>query len=237
MLLAVTAGDAVQRSTLPRALFIGRAIVAVLIFAALVGQLGTSLAFWSEQGYGDVRQNVTVFLSFFTVESNILAMVALGLLVAAHLGRSRPGRHADVLLLGATGYMVVTALVYNTVMRGVELPQGATLDWSNEVLHLVAPLWMLLDWFACPRERDLRWRDIGTIAVFPLAWLGGTFLLAPKSAAEASDTPYWYPMLDPANHDTGVLGVVGTCSGVAAALLATTAAQLAFDRWRHRARR
>ena len=244
MVQAVTARDAVQGSTRTRApllraraLTAGRAAVAALILAAIAGQLTTSLHFWGEQGYGDVPRNVANYLSFFTVESNILAMLALGILVAAHLGGPRVGRRFDVLLLCATSYMVVTAVVYNTSMRGVELPQGATLGWSNEVLHLIAPLWMLLDWFASTRERAVHWRDLGTVILFPLVWLGYTFLRAPKTSVEAGETPYWYPMLDPASYDSGVLGVVGSCLCVAAALLITAAVHVAFVRWQQRARR
>lgn len=237
MLQAVTARDTVQRRTLPRMLLVGRVTVAGLILAALVGQLSTSLAVWGAMGYGDIPRNVTTYLSFFTVESNLLAMLALGILVAAQLGRPRIGRRFDVALLCITSFMVVTGVVYNATMRDIELPQGATLEWSNEVLHLIAPLWMLLDWLACSRTRDLRWRDLGTVIIFPLVWLGFTFLRAPASSIEASETPYWYPMLDPANYDSGIVGVVGACLGIAAILLLTAAAQLAFDRWRARSRR
>lgn len=237
MLQAVTARDRVQRRTLPHTLLAGRAAVAALILAAVVGQLSTTLAFWGEQGYGDIPRNVANYLSFFTVESNLLAMLALGILVASQLGGPRIGRRFDVALLCTTTYMLVTGIVYNVAMRDVELPQGATLEWSNEVLHLVAPAWMLLDWFLCPRERDVRWRDLGTVLVFPLVWLGCTFLRAPKTSVEASETPYWYPMLDPATHDNGVLGVVGVCLCIAGVLLVAAATQLAFVHWRRLARR
>jgi len=237
MVQVVTARNPVQGVTRARALLAARAMVAALILAAVLGQLSVSLAFWAEQGYSDVPRNVVNYLSFFTVESNLLAMLALGLLAAAQLGRPRIGRRFDVLLLCTTSCMVVTGIVYNLGMRDVELPQGATLEWSNEVLHLVAPLWMLIDWVACPRERDLHWRDLGTVVIFPLVWLGLTFLRAPQTTVQAAETPYWYPMLDPASYDTGVLGVVGTCMCIAATLLIAAAAQLGYDRWRRRRRR
>ncbi|WP_206447746.1 Pr6Pr family membrane protein [Agrococcus sp. KRD186] len=240
MVQAVTARSALQRGTVSRvsrALLVGRAAMAALIVAAIAGQLTTSLAFWGQQGYGDVPRNVANYLSFFTVESNILAVATLGILIAAHFGLPRIGRRFDVVLLCVTSFMLVTGIVYNATMRDVELPQGATLDWSNEVLHLVAPLWMLLDWILCPRKRQLHWRDVGTVLIFPLVWLGLTFLRAPKTTVQAGETPYWYPMLDPASYDIGVLGVVGACLAVAAALLVVAAGQLAIDRRRSRARR
>ena len=41
--------------------------------------------------------------------------------------------------------MVVTGVVYNLLLRGIVLDQGTTVPWSNEVMHLVGPAFMLLD--------------------------------------------------------------------------------------------
>ncbi|WAC67172.1 Pr6Pr family membrane protein [Agrococcus sp. SL85] len=222
-------------SRLRRALLVGRAAIALLILAAVIGQLVVSLGFWTERGDPDIGQNVGNFFSFFTIQSNLLAMVTLGVLVAAQLGRPRIGRRFDVLLLCATTYMVVTGIVYNILLRGIELPQGSTLGWSNEVLHLVAPLWMLLDWLLSPRRRELRWRDLGVVAIYPLVWLAYTLLRAPLiDDTFASGKPYWYPypFLDPANHDGGFAGVAVMCVVVAAIVVAGGALLLWFARWR-----
>lgn len=222
-------------SRLRRALLVGRAAMALLILAAVVGQLVVSLGFWAERGDPDIGQNLVNFFSFFTIQSNLLAMVVLGVLVAAQLGRPRIGRRFDVLLLCATTYMVVTGVVYNILLRGIELPQGSTLGWSNEVLHLVAPLWMLLDWLLSPRRRELRWRDLGVVAIYPLVWLAYTLLRAPLvDDTFASGNPSWYPypFLNPANHDGGYAGVAVMCVVVATIVVAGGALLLWFARWR-----
>ena len=36
-------------------------------------------------------------------------------------------------------YMVTTGVVYNLLLRNIPLPQGTTVGWSNEMLHVVAP--------------------------------------------------------------------------------------------------
>lgn len=220
-----------------RILLVGRATIAALALAAVVSQLTVSLVFWYQRGAHDVAQNLVTYFSFFTVESNILSMVLLGILVAAQLGRPRIGRRFDVLLLSATSYMIVTGVVYNVLMRDIVLPADATLVWSNEVLHVVAPLWMLIDWFVSTRERDVRWRDLGTVVIFPALWLGYTLMRAPKTPEQAIDNPYWYPPLDPATYDNGYFGVVGTCLAVTVALLLAAAVQIAYARWRRSARR
>lgn len=230
----VTGGRATGNRTRRRLLLLGRAVMAALILAAIVAQLATSLHFWGERGASDVGQNLVTYFSFFTVESNILSLALLGILVAAQLGRPRIGRRFDLLLLCATSFMLVTGIVYNTMMRDVVLPTDATVGWSNEVLHVVAPAWMLLDWFATSRLRDVRWHDLGTVMVFPAAWLTYTLVRAPKTPAEAVGNPYWYPQLDPATYDSGTLGVIGTCSAVAAMLLLAATVLIAFARWQRR---
>lgn len=214
-----------------RMLLIGRAAIAALILASVVGQMVTSLVFWHEQGAHNLAQNVANYLSFFTVESNILSLLLLGILVAAQLGGPRLGRRFDVLLLCATSYMIVTGIVYNALMRSIELPPAATLDWANEVLHLIAPLWMVIDRIASTRESDLQWRDAGTVMLFPAAWLAFTLLRAPKTPEEAIENPYWYPHLDPSTYDDGFFGVTTTCLAVTALLLLAAASQVAFSKW------
>ncbi|MCH1881845.1 Pr6Pr family membrane protein [Agrococcus sp. ARC_14] len=237
MVQLVGAHSVVRGGSLVRALLIGRLFFIAVIIAAIVGQLLTSLSFWGARGFDDTARNIVGYFSFFTVQSNLLSLVVLGILVSAPLVGRPLGRRLHVLQLATTSYMVVTGIIYNTQMRGIELPQGATLDWSNEVLHVVAPVWMLLEWLAGARERDLQWRDLGTVAIFPLAWLGYTLLRAPKTDVEASTNPYWYPQLDPASYDSGYLGVAGMCLAIATTLIAVAAAQLAYARWRGRPRR
>jgi hypothetical protein len=160
----------------------------------------------------------------------------LGVLVSAQLGRPRIGRRFDVLLLSATTYMVVTGIVYNTLLRGIELPQGATLGWSNEVLHLIAPLWMLVDWLLSSAKRDVRFADLGVVAIFPVAWLAYTLLRGPSTLDQASGRSWWYPypFLDPATHANGYAGVAVMSVIVAATVLIVAAALVAISRARRR---
>ncbi|MCH1881841.1 Pr6Pr family membrane protein [Agrococcus sp. ARC_14] len=217
-----------------RILLVGRAIIAVAIFAAIIGQLLTSLAVWTERGDPSMAVNVTNFFSFFTIESNILAMIVLALLGVAQLGHPRIGRRFDVLLLCATTYMVVTGIVYNTMLRGIELPQGTTLGWSNEILHLIAPLWMLLDWLLTSSKRQVRFSDLWIVAIFPVVWLGYTLLRAPitPNYTTGADAWYPYPFLNPANFENGFGGVAIMCVIVAVTVVLGGLALIAYARWR-----
>ncbi len=215
-----------------RPLDVGRAVIALAILAAVIGQLVTSIRFWTARGDASIALDLVSFFSFFTIESNLLAMVALAALVLARARGARPGRGFQVLLLCATTFMVVTGIVYNTLLRGIELPQGATLGWSNEVLHLVAPLWMLIDWLLSASRRDVRYRDLWIVAAFPVAWLAYTLVRGPLTLDQATGAGSWYPypFLDPAHHDAGYWGVASMCLLVAGIVLVGAAGLVALAR-------
>jgi len=94
------------------------------------------------------------------------------------------------------------------VLRNVELPQGATLDWSNEILHVWGPLYMVIDWLFAPGRHRLDWTHIGTIVVFPLVWVTYTLVRGPLTFDPLREGPYYpYPFLDPVNSANGYLSV------------------------------
>src|SRR5690606_8961725 len=91
-----------------------RLCVAAVIVAAVAGQLATSLAYWRDvAGIADPTTQVVNFFSFFTIESNLLAVVALVIgAVVLLAGRGPDPRWFTVLRLCAATYMVTTGVVY-----------------------------------------------------------------------------------------------------------------------------
>ena len=81
---------------------------------------------------------------------------------------------------------VVTGVVYNLLLRGVELPQGTTVEWSNEVLHVVACAYIVLDWFIAPAA--LRPVSASTRQVRPglTVWTSGLTAYVPARIAAIS---------------------------------------------------
>ena len=80
------------------------------------------------------------FFSFFTIDSNILTVVVFLIGAVLLIRAESPTRAGSAIgRAGVTAYMATTGIVYNVLLRGIELPQGSTLAWSNEVLHVVAP--------------------------------------------------------------------------------------------------
>jgi hypothetical protein len=209
-----------------------RIAAALLAFAAIAAQLTRSIqnALDSPTEWGGHIPTVASnFLSFFTIESNLFAGIVL--VVAAvwalrHRGTTDPEpRWLAVLLVCVSTYMIVTGIVYNTLLRNVELPQGVTVPWSNEVLHVVIPLFLLIDVLFAPRRRALGWSTIAITAIFPLAWAVYTLIRANLIIAPASGQPYWYPypFLNPHTVPGGYLGVSGYIVGIAIAIIGVAA--------------
>jgi len=186
-----------------------RLLGAAAIVAAVVAQLLRSLEVWGQDPSADVGFLLVGFFSFFTIDSNIAAAVVLllgaGILL---LRRGDDPRWFAVLRLCVVTYMVVTGIVYNLLLRGIELPQGSTVPWSNEVLHVVGPLLLLLDWLLAPGRAPLPWRALWAVVAFPIVWAVYTLVRGPLAIDSRTGEPWYpYPFLNPANSPNGYLSV------------------------------
>ena len=200
-----------------RVLFIlFRVAGAALIAAAIIGQYIHSLNFRAELGVPENGVPAVNFFSFFTVDSNILT-IAVFLIGAVLLmrGSTTDPEWYGVGRAAVTAFMATTGIVYNTLLRGVEVSEGATLAWSNEIVHVVGPILIVIDWLFAPGRRRLEWRHIWVIVVFPVVWaiytmIRGPFVLDPTQAAlNPAYTIGWYPypFLNPANSPLGYISV------------------------------
>jgi hypothetical protein len=202
-----------------------RLAAAVLIIAAVIGQLQLTLsnAMSAETEWGRHLPTVGAnFLSFFTIQSNVLAAVVLAIagvwaLRQKDAVRVEPRWLATLLACAAT-YMIVTGIVYNVLLRGVQLPQGATLWWSNEVLNLVAPLFLLADVLFAPRQRALPWSTVVVAAVYPIAWVVYTLARSEFIIAPATGEHWWFPYPFLNWHEIG-FGIAAYIVGIAAAII------------------
>ena len=170
-----------------------RIVVPVAVVAAVIGQLVTSIGFWTDKGVTNIGSNVVNFLSFFTIESNILSAVVLLIGASLLVGRQEDPRWFLVARLCVVTYMVTTGVVYNLLLRGIELPQGSTLGWSNEIMHVVVPIYLLVDWILAPGRRPVRWRAIWIVVIFPLVWSVYTLVRGPLVIDQVYGTDFWYP--------------------------------------------
>lgn len=189
---------------------------AALITAAIVGQYIHSLNFRALNGIDENGVPAVNFFSFFTIESNVFA-IAVFLVGAILLIRSSG---TDPLWFGVgraavTAYMATTGIVYNTLLRGVEVSEGATLGWSNEIVHVIGPILIVIDWLFAPGRRRLDWVHIWLIVIFPIVWaiytmIRGPFVDDPTQAVLNPDYAggwYPYPFLNPDTSAQGYISV------------------------------
>lgn len=211
-----------------------RVAVAIAIIAAVVGQLQLSIGYWQEKA-ADVGAHTVHFFSFFTIESNVISAVVL--LMGAYFllfGRGADPRWYNLVRASAASYMIVTGIVYNLLLRGIELPQGSTLPWSNEVLHVIACLWLLIDWLFAPGRSPIAARELWKVLVFPIVWVIYTLVRGPLVADTVYGNDFWYPypFLNPNTSANGYLSVAFYVVLIALVISATAAGVLWVSRRR-----
>lgn len=210
-----------------------RVAAAAAGIAAIVGQLMTSLVYWPKNGVTNLTLSVTNFFSFFTIQSNVAAIVVFLIGAVLLLRGSRDDPHWFLVLRTCvTTYMVVTGIVYNLLLRGVQLPQGATLEWSNEILHVAVPILLLLDWLFAPGRTPVGWKTIWVVIIYPLVWVVYTMVRGPFTPNEVLGEPYWYPypFLNPNLPGNDVQSVVFYIILIALVIAATAAGVIAISR-------
>lgn len=203
-----------------------RLAMAAAIVAAISAQLAKSIGTAAELGR-DVITTIANFFSFFTILSNAAAAAVLVWAPLWYLARGRRALAPEppglaVALASVSTYMIITGIVYNSLLRHIELPQGsAPIPWSNEVLHLVGPLFLLADVLVGPLRRALPWRSLWAVVAFPILWVGYTMLRGPLITNPVTGDPFWYPypFLNP--HNPGGWGsVILYVVGIAVAIIA-----------------
>ncbi|HEY7103935.1 MAG TPA: Pr6Pr family membrane protein [Mycobacteriales bacterium] len=138
--------------------------------------------------------SVANFFSYFTVESNILAVVALaGGAVLTGCPRGWPYFRGAVTL-----YMAITGIVYALLLSDVDVQLSA--QWVNATLHEILPLFLLVDWILFPPWPRASYRKALGWLAFPLVFVAYSLIRGPIVDW------YPYPFLDPRPH--GYLHVV-----------------------------
>lgn len=203
-----------------------RLVTALLGIAALARQLvlaiGNALVAETPAA-GHLPTIVVNFFSYFTVLSNLIAAATLIAGAVWALRHRRDDRHEPLWLAAlfacAATYMIVTGIVYNVLLRSIQIA-GISDAWTNEMLHVVVPIVMLADAIFAPRRTPLPWRTVPLTAIFPLVWAIYTLSRANLVTAPSTGTPWWYPypFLDP-HQEGGFAAVAGYIVGIAAVIL------------------
>ncbi|MFD4180584.1 Pr6Pr family membrane protein [Rhodococcus sp. NPDC058514] len=172
--------DIADKSTSPRTHPLVRALR--LAFAVLGG---VALLWLPVREAGEPDFNLVSYFSYFTVLSNVLA--ALVLVVGAI---ADPQSERWQLFRGAvTTYMVITGIVYAVLLANVDV--GGQGTWTNEVVHRIMPLVIVLDWVLMPARMRIGDAKALTWLWFPVVY--GVYTLIRGPIVDW----YPYPFIDP----------------------------------------
>lgn len=160
-----------------------RILVAGVGIAALAGDFNYSL--------GTNPLAIGNFFSYFTVQSALIAVTVFVIGAVYGLRNKLDPLWLDMVRVLMTVWVIVSGIVFAVILvegslRGV--PVWA--PWSSQLLHFWIPAYALVDWLIAP-GRDVPWRTVGYIMVFPLAWVVFTMI--------RGTLVHWYPyfFLDP----------------------------------------
>lgn len=176
-----------------------RLVAGLAILAAVIGQFAYSAQ--------RTAINPFNFFGYFTIQSNIITMVAF--LASAYFILSRKMQPSWLISLRAvaTTIIVIVGIVYNTLLAGASLEGSFDLRWSSNILHVIIPIYALIDWALFADRKPLPYNRIWIVLVYPIVWLVVILLRG------AIDGWVPYPFLDPA---TGYGSVTLYCIAIAA---------------------
>ncbi|CQR62761.1 Pr6Pr family membrane protein [Streptomyces leeuwenhoekii] len=173
-------------------------------------------------------------LSHFTVQSNILLVLALTLAARRAWTARRP---LPTALTGATLlYVLVAGLVHHLLLADAAGPSfltgGAATGWqsaADHILHTATPIAAVLDWLLLTTPGHLRLRQAAPWLLYPLAYLAFSLAHNEIFATGTAARPL-YPFLDTTRH--GYRSVLGNALLLGLATYALAVLLVALDHLR-----
>ena len=186
-----------------RIVAIYRWLAAAAIFSSVVWQVTDRLA------HNLFRP--AEYFAYFSIQGTLIASVMMAYTGWLAWSGTAEKRQVTIARVSATTYSVVIALVYNALLRGTPGDiRDAGYDWPvvpNEIMHVWAAVFMLLDWLVVAGASQVRLRAAFWVAAFPLAWLA-------FSVTRGSVDGWWaYWFLNP-NDEGGLSGMFTYIGGI-----------------------
>ncbi|MEC5148598.1 Pr6Pr family membrane protein [Cryobacterium sp. GrIS_2_6] len=168
----------------------------------------------------------TEYFGYFTVQSSLVNAVVLlwGGSLALRF-RADPELFTRIRMSGLC-YAIVTAVVYNALLRNVVSDGFTGIAWPNEVLHVWAPIFILVDWLLAPGRPALAWKALGFALLYPIVWVVYAVIRGAVTGF------YTYPFLDPTGPG-GYGSVGGYVLGIAVVIAGLAAAAISVSRAGH----
>ncbi len=164
------------------------------------------------------------YFAYFTIQTamiNIVVMIAGGIMA---FQLERDTRLYTAIRASIFSYALVTAIVYNVLLRDIPNDDGYVGPvWPNESLHVWIPIYIALDWLLTPGRVRIAWSTLWLAVSYPLLWVGVTML---RGAATGW---YPYPFLEPEGPN-GVVGVVIYVVAIASFIIVLAALAVVINR-------
>jgi len=194
-----------------------RILVGLLVVASIATQITDQLlndAFVARE-----------YFSYFTIQTSLMNVVVL--IVAGVLALRSPTdpELLTTVRVSIVAYAVVTGVVYAALLRGIVSDGFVGIQWPNEVIHVVVPVYIALDFLLAPGSPAIPWNRLLFAVVYPLAWVGFTLVRGAVTGW------YPYPFLEPGG-PAGVAGVALYVLGIAVFIVGVAAVAIGVTRSR-----
>ncbi|MDF2048105.1 Pr6Pr family membrane protein [Microbacterium sp. Kw_RZR3] len=196
-----------------------RARAITRLVAAAIALIVVLIAYGLRFAVGD--GNPFDFFGYFTNQTSSLTALVL---IAVALHQLRGGRVPEALAVAwgvGTACLVVVAIVYNTLVPGT----GSAPPWVSAILHIVFPVFVVVDFASAPDRPRLRWRALWWVLPYPCLWLAVVLV--------RGQTDGWVPygFLLP---ERGPVSLAAHVIGILALLMLAAAGVWGLSRWRVR---
>jgi hypothetical protein len=192
--------------------------------AGMIALSGLVLQFWLMTKYPNARNIIvttTKFLSFFTIQTNILIVICMILPVIAPNGRLSHFMSAPSVRTAIASYSAVTGIIYFALLRNIGHDQGLE-RLADQILHYITPTMMVFDWLVWVPKGRVRWTDPARFMIFPALYGVWTLLHGAVTGW------YPYPFFNAAR--IGSAGIFANFAGLTCVVLAIPFAFLLLDR-------
>lgn len=193
----------------------------IRFYRFIFGAIGVAAIIHNRFTYADDPH----FWETFTIQSNIVAAIVL-LLGATVFAQRNPPIVWDVIRGSAVIMMLVTGIVFATLVGSFYNPLQTTELWSSSVMHQLIPVVMLVDLLIDPLHPRTPWWRVIFFLIFPLAYLGW--------ALWNGNRTQWYPyeFITPSAYGNGMVGVLTLCAGLLGVFIVIGLLLIAYSRLR-----
>lgn len=165
---------------------LGARIAAMLVWCALVLQFFLTATLVTEQGRG-LLAGLEVFLSFFTILTNLLVATTLTVPLLAARTRLATFFAAPVLQGAIATYIAAVGIAYSLLLRHLR-PSEPLAYLADVGLHDVIPVTFVVYWWIVVPKGGLRWRHAVLWLSYPLVYV----IYALLRGAVIGRYPYWF---------------------------------------------